>query len=539
MHFVESEVSSDASPPCKTWYESAVIGTDGVSRSPAFLSCTSTYWLRNGGCGLDGQDCAPFYTPLGEAGQAFRCPANCIDVTLLNPRAVGNERVNYQPLVVGGGDANHTYRGDSFICAAAIHAGVIKNSKGGCGSVRLIGAHAGFEASKANGIDSIGFDSTFPIGYRFEQTQGAAQCTDRRWEGYVLNAILSAAVGFVLRPKRIVWFWTLACVGYWHINLVSYPRDYPPPIGSAIGDFLPFLFTCYAIWRLAFRFVWPAFSHLPLESTFWTLAFWWLGVLLNVVFGKIPIQRLVANDIRQQPGGIVAVIVVAIIVLFIAVNQVRVMWKTGYLSKYVSLYIVGGILVGLGAAVPGETLRLHHYIIALVLLPACAFLTRLGLVYIAFLLGMFTNGVARWGFDGLLEDTAVVQGDATGGTARPSFNTTASTFASADGVVTWNAISEEEVADWDAYQLLVDDVLRYQGKATKYNSSGLVDAFAQERVANGQSEGDVGFSNATIVELPHYLRVAFSSQGSPGDFTRAATAVLRNGSWVDAAPGAT
>ncbi|KAJ1023589.1 hypothetical protein NDA16_003206 [Ustilago loliicola] len=186
------------------WYESAVIGTDGVSRSPAFLSCTSTYWLRNGGCGLDGQDCAPFYTPLGEAGQAFRCPANCIDVTLLNPRAVGNERVNYQPLVVGGGDANHTYRGDSFICAAAIHAGVIKNSKGGCGSVRLIGAHAGFEASKANGIDSIGFDSTFPIGYRFEQTQGAAQCTDRRWEGYVLNAILSAAVGFVLRPKRIV-----------------------------------------------------------------------------------------------------------------------------------------------------------------------------------------------------------------------------------------------------------------------------------------------------------------------------------------------
>ncbi|SPC67646.1 uncharacterized protein UHOD_08457 [Ustilago sp. UG-2017b] len=520
------------------WYESAVVGIDGGSRSPAFLSCTSTYWLRNGGCGLDGQDCTPFCTPPGEAGQAFRCPANCIDMTLLNPRAVGDQLVNYQPLVVGGGDANHTYRGDSFICAAAIHAGVIKNSKGGCGSVRLIGSYAGFQGSDANGIDSISFDSTFPIGYQFEQTQGEGQCTDRRWEGYLLNAILSAVVGFVLRPKRIVWFWTLACVGYWHINLVSYQRDYPPPIGAAFGDFLPFLFTCYAIWRLAFRFVWPAFTHLPVESTFWTLAFWWLGVLLNLVFGKVPIPRLVGNDIRQQPGGIVAVIVVAIIVLLVAINQIRVMWKTGLLPKYISLYVVAGVLVGLAAAVPGETLRLHHYIIALVLLPACAFPTRLGLVYVAFLLGMFTNGIARWGFDGLLEDNAVVQGDATGGTARPTFNTTLTTFAAADGVVSWNPIPAEQVAEWDGYELLVDDVLRYSGKATTYNITSLVHVFEQERVDNDQKVGE-GVSNGRIVHVPHYLRVAFSSQGSPGDFTRAAKAVLRNASWVDAPPGAT
>ena len=520
------------------WYESAVVGVDGVARTPAFLSCTSTYWLRNAECGLDGQDCAPFYTPTGEVGQPFRCPANCVDVTLLNPRAVGDELVNYQPLVVGGGDANGTYRGDSFVCAAAIHAGIIKNSQGGCGSVRLVGAHAVFEGSSAHGIDSIGFESVFPIGYRFEATEGEGDCTDRRWEGYVVNAILSTVVGFVLRPKRIVWFWTLACVGYWHINLVSYPRSYPPPIGAAIGDFLPFLFTCYAIWRLTVRFVWPAFAHLPVEGTFWTLAFWWLGVLLNVVFGKVPIQRLVARDIRQQPGSLIAVIVIAVVVLLIALNQVRVMWKTGYLPKYVSLYIVGAVLVGLAAAVPGETLRLHHYIIALVLLPACAFPTRLCLVYTAFLLGMFTNGVARWSFDGLLEDNAVVQGDATGGTARPTFNTTQGTWSGAGGVVSWNAIPKDEAADWDGYALLVDDVLRYQGSATSYNLSTLVDAYAKERVSDGQPQESMP-SNETIQGLPHYLRVAFSSQGSPGDFTRAAVAVLGNGTWIDAPPGAT
>ncbi|TKY86288.1 hypothetical protein EX895_005113 [Sporisorium graminicola] len=521
------------------WYQSAVVGFDGVSRTPAFLSCTSTYWLRNAECGLDGEACEPFFTAAGQVGQAFRCPADCIDVTLLNPRAVGDQRVNYEPLVVGGGDANGTYRADSFVCAAAIHAGVIRNTQGGCGSVRLIGAHAGFEASRANGIRSIEFDSAFPMAYRFETIEGQGDCTDRRWQGYVVNAIMSAVVGFVLRPKRIVWFWTLACVGYWHINLVSYPRDYPPPIGAAMGTFLPFLFTCYAIWRLAFRFVWPAFAHVPVEATVWTLAFWWLGVLLNVVFGKVPIQRLVARDIAQQPGSVVAVIVLAVVVLVIAVNQVRVMWKTGWLAKYVSLYVVGGVLVGLAAAVPGETLRLHHYIIALVLLPACAFPTRLCLAYIAFCFGMFTNGVARWGFDGLLEDDAVVQGDATGGTARPTFNTTATTWAGAGGVVQWNPIPSSLAADWDAYALLVDDVLRYQGDATSFNlSSSLLDVYAQERAGDGQSQQSMP-SNATLLASPHYLRLAYSSQGSPGDFTRAATAWLGNATWKDAPPGAT
>lgn len=520
------------------WYESAVVGLDSVSRAPAFLSCTSTYWLRNAECGLDGEDCAPFFTPAAQVGQPFRCPADCTDVTLLNPRTVGDRRVNYEPLVVGGGDANRTYRGDSFVCAAAIHAGVIANSKGGCGSVRLVGAFAGFEASNAHGIDSIGFDSAFPLAYRFERTQGDAQCTDRRWQGYVLNVMLSAFVGFVLRPKRIVWFWTLACVGFWHINMVSYPRDYPPPIGSAMGDFLPYLFTCYVIWRLTFRFVWRAFADVPVEATFWTLAFWWLGVLLNVVFSKVPIQRLVARDIAQQPGSLVALIVIALIVLVMAINQVRVMWKTGWLLKYVSLYIVGAVLVGLAAGVPDETLRLHHYIIALVLLPACAFPTRLGLVYMAFLLGMFANGVGRWGFDGLLQDNAVVQGDATRGTGRPTFNTSSDTWRASDGVVRWNAIDSEQDADWDGYALLVDDVLRYQGAQTSYNLSAIVDVFAHEAMHDGHDSASAP-SNQTLRTLPHYLRLAFTSQGSPADFTRAATAFLHNATWIDAPQGAT
>ena len=79
--------------------------------------CTDTYWLANSQCGLNGQNCLP--TEYGQ--QDFRCPAGC-DVILQNPRTVGNQQQAYVPLIVGGGDANGTYRGDSFVCSAAVQA---------------------------------------------------------------------------------------------------------------------------------------------------------------------------------------------------------------------------------------------------------------------------------------------------------------------------------------------------------------------------------------------------------------------------------
>lgn len=60
------------------------------------------------------------------------------------------------------------------------------------------------------------------------------------------------------------------------------PLDPIAPIGAAFGDFLPTLFVAYGIWRVTFRFVLPAFEHIPLEREIWTLGFFWIGVLLNV-----------------------------------------------------------------------------------------------------------------------------------------------------------------------------------------------------------------------------------------------------------------
>lgn len=89
----------------------------------SFITCTSTYWVQNDGCGLNGDLCTPF----SNSSFDFRCPSQCNSLILENPRAVGNELVDFVPLIVGGGNSGNasfpgSYRGDSFICAAAVHA---------------------------------------------------------------------------------------------------------------------------------------------------------------------------------------------------------------------------------------------------------------------------------------------------------------------------------------------------------------------------------------------------------------------------------
>jgi hypothetical protein len=582
---------------CKSlWYEGSVIANDGSRSDTSFFGCTTTFWTANSQCGFNGQSCSPFSTstPLD-----FRCPANCQRTTLGGPRAVGDQLPSYVALVVGGSNSSSSvsestnlsvdtplvYRGDSFICTAAYHAGALEKSRGGCGRLWLNGAYSGYEAVERFGIQSTAFNSTFPLSYYFDDSVTDEHCVDRRSDGYILDVLLLVFVGFVLRPKSIVYFYTLICVGFFHINFLSEPRQYPMSVGSIMGDFLPTLFIGYAIWRLTVRFVFPAFARLPLEANVWIQGFFWIGTMLDVVFADVPLNRLVARDIADQPGALTSLIVIIVVVLILAVNQVRVIRKTGFLPKYLTLAVIGGILVGLLAAVPTTGLRLHHYVIALVLLPFCAFETRLSLIYVSFLLGMFLNGAGRWGFDGIIQDESVILGLATSGSPLPSFlsasnwtgvspfvgsnatsvqainSTSLDTLAaSMTGTVYWEPLTSEQSQSWDSFQLLVDDVLRLQANVTSYDLGQLASNYVAFNDSSSQASSSSvaglalyglnytlypgGDSSAniltTLVEQPHYLRLALYNTvtGNLGDFTRAAT-VWYNGTFLDPEPGAT
>jgi hypothetical protein len=89
-------------------------------------------------------------------------------------------------------------------------------------------------------------------------------------------------------------------------------------MSSAFADFLPGLFMAYGIWRVAFRFVLPAFMRMPLEATVWYIGPFWVGVLANVTLGKIPINRLLASDVANRPGALTALIIIVVVVVVIA-----------------------------------------------------------------------------------------------------------------------------------------------------------------------------------------------------------------------------
>lgn len=289
------------------------------------------------------------------------------------------------------------------LLTASLSRGLISNSKGGCATLELVGNFSNFLPITSNGLTSIGFPTIFPVAFRFLPTTSLHSCADLRNPALAFNILVTVLLLLVLRPTPTFTFWSLVCIGFWHISLFSQPQSSPPPIDTAFSIFLPALFVGYIFWRLAFCFVMPAFYHTPIEAAVWYLAPFWAGVLSNDILNRIPISRLTASDISQRRGGITAFIIILLILVIIVVNQVRVIRKTGWLPYYLGWYILGGLVIVVLSQLPGLELRLHHYIIAIILVPGTAFPTRLSAIYQAFLLGLFLNGVAAFGFASILQ----------------------------------------------------------------------------------------------------------------------------------------
>ena len=282
--------------------------------------------------------------------------------------------------------------------------GIISRSTGGCGTLQLTGNFTNFLPTTANGLSSIGFPSVFPSSFRFLSVTSLSHCDDLRDDALAFNILITCALFLVLRPKPLVLFWSLVCIGFWHVVLFSQPTGPPPKIDVAFQTFLPSLFIAYGFWRVAFRFVLPEFVvKAPIESCILYLSGYWVGILYNLTIDKIPISRLLVSDINKRPGGLAAFIIILIIVLILVINQIRVIRKSGWLPYYAMWHICGGLVIMILALLPGLQLRLHHYIIPMALLPGTAWPTRLSAIYQGLLLGMFLNGGAAFGFDSILQ----------------------------------------------------------------------------------------------------------------------------------------
>lgn len=266
-----------------------------------------------------------------------------------------------------------------------------------------------FLPTSSNGLTSIGFPTQFPLAFRFSSDTSLKHCADNRNAALAMNILITCLLFLVLRPKAIVLYWCLICIGFWHVSLFSQPFSNPPQIDEIFGRFLPALFVAYAFWRSAIRFTMPkVMQNAPIESCVLYLSGFWVGVLNNLTFDRLPLSRLTASDIGKRAGGVATLVVLIVVVTVCAINQVLVIRKTGWLPYYAKWYIAGGLVLMVLALLPGLSLRLHHYIIPIILIPGTAFPTRLSAIYQGLLLGLFLNGVAAFGFDPIVQSAAAV-----------------------------------------------------------------------------------------------------------------------------------
>ncbi|KAE9970666.1 hypothetical protein BLS_004799 [Venturia inaequalis] len=420
------------------------------------LDCTSSLWPDTQTCGLDGAQCLPF----DNHSIPFRCPAYCRDVPVLEPYTIGAEEINYRSLVIGGqtegeGAPSSIYRGDSYICAAAIHAGVISERAGGCGSVSLIGTQKEFVGSESNGIMSMGFNASFPMSYQFT-TNGASSCTDPQWQAFGVSLTFTTVLSLFTTSSALFFGCVFSSV-FFQTALASDTPDfasYDDVISSALGRFLPAAFVGLCIYLYCVRYT---FRNLQaqFEKTILWLGACWFSAVGQELFDKIPISRLTPHDLQQQPGAITALSIIVSLILVISITQILAFRTEGRLGRYLALYAVFIFGLTVLVAIPRLRLRLHHYVFALLLLPGTTMQTRPSLLYQGFLVGLFVNGIARWGFDSIAQTDLALRGNAKLGSALPAIPAP----IMEGNNITFSLDLDQE---YDGISVLVNDVERFR-----------------------------------------------------------------------------
>lgn len=393
---------------------------------------------------------------------------------------------------------------------------MISNSQGGCGLVSLIGQQSNYPSVTRNGIRSVGFDSTFPSSFTFVQGSGVA-CKDLRWQLLAVSVVYTTVLSLFTKSPS-VFFYSVFIGCYLQSALAtSTPQyaDISTLVSIALGDLLPALFIAQVMFTLYIRRTLLGLTAQVEKTALW-LGPCWVAALADYTFELIPLSRLTSHDINQQPGAIASLVVIIVVIFVVFVGQAWAFRREGRLLRYLGLYVCLGICIGLLAAIPNESLRIHHYILGLLLIPGTSIQTRPSLVYQGILVGLFINGVAKWGFDSILQTAAALQGDAILGTVLPTI--TASNVTTSNITFSWSSVPE----GYTGASVLVNDVERYR--------------FAQgeQSLTWQRSSGDES--------LPEYFRFAYYALSAAyglqtGDYTKAGT-WHANGTWEQMEAGA-
>jgi hypothetical protein len=308
---------------------------------------------------------------------------------------------------------------------------------------------------------------------------------------------------------------------FFHVGLASDPPWHSSTadlVSNILGKFLPAAFCAFVIYR--YMGVERALTGLTaqIEKTVLWLGGCWIGALSNYTFEFIPISRLNTHDLQQQPGAKLALAIIIIILVVIVIKQVFFFQREGRLIPYLGIYgtFIGGILVSL--CIPGLSLRIHHYILALLLLPGTSMQTRPALLYQGILVGLFINGIARWGFDSVLQTPAALQGDAQHNSKLPIISKPTINLAQNFSTISFSWLAPPE--PFDGISVLVNDVERFRG----YTDEGFA------------SDKHFVWTKDPSVSQPEYFRFGYMQGSESWDYTKAGT-WNADGSWTEMQSG--
>ncbi|SMN18325.1 similar to Saccharomyces cerevisiae YIL067C Uncharacterized protein of unknown function [Maudiozyma saulgeensis] len=545
-YYIPSDLSSDKIP---------IISLDCNS----YLNWEGT----NNACGLFGENCNPFE----DKEYYIKCPALCdMGGIAYSAIAVGSKRVKYTNYIIGGGTVSdldersdglysNPFRADSYPCASATHLGLLSPLAGGCARVSMTGSQVSFPSAEGRNKMgwSISFGSFFPSSYSFKSINDGyfTNCLDPRFPLLTLNILYGIPVFYLY--ESIYGYWTTMISAYWTLVLVLDPPFMIDTMNRetvyslfSIGfqRLLPLCFILYVMWKVAVKRTLEGGSPV-LKVILWYPLFW-LGVMNNVTFDRLPVDRLNLKDLKEQQGALLAVGSIITTILVCAIVQAYMLWKSGRFKKYFKIYISFIAGIGILGSLPGLNLRIHHYILGMVLVPGCATRSLTAYLFQGILIGLIISGVGRWDFASIVETNyALLRDEAGASLSPPSF-----TFDPLDNhKISWsmpsnNSSSNLEVdsgngVDWhgkiDGYSLLLNDLEVYVGNNETVDLDLLINDNQMLKDMVNKSLDELDGS----VDI--YLRVARASIKAPeqyrGDYTNAGILVWPEGAWYDPLPG--
>ncbi|CAK9440597.1 uncharacterized protein LODBEIA_P46360 [Lodderomyces beijingensis] len=550
------------------------------------LSCTdpSEFWFgKNAACGMNGEHCPEVFNHLTDPDQdiIIRCPALCDRSWTFSQLPVGDQLIKHRGYFIGGGDnvadkidpnqLSNPYRADSYPCGSAVHAGLVSPFWGGCARLSYkSGEQSFFKSAKGHyGVDaSIAFDSFFKSSFFFKnlrwQGETFTQCNDPRMVILVINIVLGLPIIYL--ASGAVAYWVLSICAFWTICLATDPRitvdpskpeDLAALISLGLERFLPTCCILYMLWHCSTKRTLqePEEPQEPLELQdsdspsekvsylsrvllFYPL--FWLGVLNNVTFDRLPTDRLVWNDLIEQPGAMIAVSSLVTLIFSCAVVQGYKLWLSGRFQKYLfiySLFVVGLVVV---ANIPGLTLRIHHYILAMLLIPGCATRGRTALVFQGILLGLFLSGASGWGLASIAETHLALKRNDPSGALEPPLITL---YDERSGLLNWqNITTTNAYKKYTSVSLLINDLEEYISEPLQTNinlrsiltnSSTPIYNWIQKSLQDGIKD-DRG-------NIPIYLRLGWKIPNTRiySDYSKAAVLKWPSGELTLPLPGMT